>query len=129
MDSLIPTTEIKHTEMQNTETRDTETLENILCHFARRYALPERYQTLTVFDRQAGHFLLLDEGWNGFERIHRVWGHVDLKDGDFWIQEDRTEEGIGNALLAAGIPESRIVPAFQHPSRREQHRTGELTAV
>src|SRR5262245_25118431 len=99
--------------------RDAEILERTLCEIARFYAFPGRYHTFTVFDRDGGHFLIMDEGWNGFERIHRVWAHVDLKDGQCWIQADRTAEGIGNALIEAGIPGSRIVPAFQHPSRRE----------
>ncbi len=94
-------------------------LENILRECAQFYAFKDRFRTLTVFDRQNGQFLLMDEGWDGFKHIHRVWLHVELRDGKFWIQKDGTEDGIAVALLKAGIPKERIVLAFQHPGRRQ----------
>ena len=94
-------------------------LENILRECAQFYAFPERFRTLTVFDRQNGQFLLMDEGWDGFKHIHRVWLHVELRDGKFWIQKDGTEDGIAVDLMNAGIPKERIVLAFQHPNRRK----------
>ena len=99
--------------------RDETLLENILCERARFYALPERFRTLTVFDRKNGQFLLVDEGWDGFKRIHHTWVHVELRDGKFWIQQDGTHEGIGVDLMNAGVPKERIVLAFQHPGRRQ----------
>ena len=94
-------------------------LEQILCERAKEYAFADRFRTLTVFDRQNGQFLLLDEGWDGFKHIHRVWLHVELRDGKFWIQKDGTEDGIAMDLMNAGIPKERIVLAFQHPGRRQ----------
>ena len=99
--------------------QDEALLENILCERARFYAFPERFRTLTVFDRKNGQFLLMDEGWDGFKRIDRVWVHVELHDGKFWIQKDGTEDGIAVDLMDAGVPKERIVLAFQHPSRRQ----------
>ena len=93
-------------------------LEQILCECARFYASGDA-RTLTIFDRQNGQFLLLDEGWDGFKHIHRVWLHVELRDGKFWIQKDGTEDGIAVDLMNAGIPKERIVLAFQHPGRRQ----------
>lgn len=94
-------------------------LENILRECAHSYAFPNRFRTLMVFDRQNGQFLLMDEGWDGFKHIHRVWVHVELRDGKFWIQKDGTEDGIAVDLVNAGIPKERIVLAFQHPGRRQ----------
>ena len=94
-------------------------LEDILCECAKFYAFPDRFRTLTVFDRQNGQFLLMDEGWDGFKHIHRVWLHVELRGGKFWIQKDGTEDGIAMDLMNAGIPKERIVLAFQHPNRRK----------
>jgi len=94
-------------------------LETILCKRASFYAFPERFRTLTVFDRKHGQFLLVDEGWQDFKHILRVWLHVELRDGKFWIQKDGTEDGVAVDLLKAGIPKDRIVLAFQHPNRRQ----------
>ena len=84
-------------------------LENILGECAKFYAFPDRFRTLTIFDRLNGQFLLMDEGWDGFKHIHRVWLHVELRDGKFWIQKDGTEDGIAVDLMNAGIPKERIV--------------------
>lgn len=97
---------------------DQDIVESVLCECARFYASKEA-RTLTVFDRQNGQFLLMDEGWIGFKHIHRVWVHVELRDDKFWIQQDGTEDGIAVDLMSAGIPKERIVLAFQHPSRRQ----------
>ena len=96
---------------------DQEIVESVLSECARFYASKEA-RTLTVFDRRNGQFLLMDEGWNGFKHIHRVWLHVELAEGKFWIQKDGTEDGIAMDLINAGIPKERIVLAFQHPPRR-----------
>ena len=96
---------------------DHEIVENVLCECARFYASKDA-RTLTVFDRRNGQFLLMDEGWSGFRHIHRVWVHVELAEGKFWIRKDGTEDGIAVDLMNAGIPKERIVLAFQHPFRR-----------
>ena len=97
---------------------DQEILEQALRECARFYASDDA-RTLTIFDRQNGQFLLIDEGWNGFKHIHRVWLHVELRDGKFWIQKDGTEDGIAVDLMNAGVPKERIVLAIQHPGRRQ----------
>jgi hypothetical protein len=71
-----------------------------------------------VFDQQAGQFLLIDEGWQGYRRIHTVWAHVEIQNDKIWIHEDGTEEGIANLLVQAGIPKDRIVLAFHAPTLR-----------
>lgn len=100
-------------------TTDFETVENALRSCAQFYAAPERFRTLKIFDRDSGNFLLVDEGWDGFDRIHRTWVHIEVRDGKFWIQKDGTQDGITLNLLAAGIPNDRIVLGFQHPAMRK----------
>lgn len=99
--------------------QDPELVERVLCDRAHVYAMPDKFRTLTVFDRLNGQFLLMDEGWEGFKRVHQVWGHVELRDGKFWIHDDGTQEGVATLFMAAGIPKERIVLAFQHPGRRK----------
>ena len=98
---------------------DRDLVERILCECARFYALPERFRTLTVFDRKNGRFLLVDEGWNGFKCVHHTWMHGELRDGKLSIQRDGTQDGIALDLVNAGVPKGRIVLAFQHPGRRQ----------
>ena len=97
---------------------DEEIIESVLRECAQFYASKEA-RTLTIFDRPNGQFLLMDEGWQDFKHILRVWLYVELRDGKFWIQKDGTEDGVAVDLLKAGIPKDRIVLAFQHPNRRQ----------
>ena len=99
--------------------RDWEIIEQTLCGCAQFYAAPEKFRTIMAFDRERGQFLLLDEGWDGYQHIHRVWLHIELRDGKFWIHEDGTEEGAANLLTAAGVPHDRIVLAFHAPALRQ----------
>lgn len=96
---------------------DQDIVERVLCECAQFYA-SEEARTLPVFDRQHGQFLLIDEGWDGFKRIHTTWVHVELRDGLFWIHKDGTQDGIAVELINGGIPKERIVLAFKHLSRR-----------
>jgi hypothetical protein len=99
--------------------RDVEIIEQTLCECARRYAVPEKFRTLMAFDRERGQFTLIDEGWDGYSRIHTLWAHIELRDCKIWIHEDGTEEGIANLLVAAGIPRDHIVLAFHAPAQRK----------
>ena len=83
-----------------------------------RYAAPHSYRTLSIFDHTTGNYLLMDEGWEKYRRIYRVWAHVEIKNGKFWIHEDGTEEGIASLLLQSGTPSDQIVLAFDAPNLR-----------
>ena len=98
--------------------RDYEIVEHALCELARAYSMPAKFRSLTAFDRIRGQFLLIDEGWDGNSRVHRLWIHVEILNGKILIHEDGTEEGVANLLVTAGIPRERIVLAFYAPSLR-----------
>ena len=116
--AVLTQTRAKAQAVDDQSRSDQVSIENVLRECARFYA-SQKARTLTVFDRQNGQFLLIDEGWDGFKHIHRVWVHVELRDGKFWIQKDGMEDGIAVDLMNAGIPKERIVLAFQHPGRRQ----------
>ena len=93
-------------------------IERTLCDRARFYSAKDGPRTFMAFDRERGQFILIDEGWDGYRRVHSVWAHVELLDGKILIHEDGAEEGIANLLVGAGIPRDRIVLAFHSPSQR-----------
>ncbi|MBL8796337.1 MAG: XisI protein [Planctomycetia bacterium] len=72
-----------------------------------------------VFDDEHGRYLLMLVGRDNERRVHGCLVHVDIIDGKFWIQRDGTEAGIGNELVAAGVPRERIVLAFRSPELRK----------
>lgn len=77
------------------------------------------FQIVSVMDRERDRYLLLHQGWDGYRRVDNLLAQVDVIDGKLWVQEDRTENGIANDLIAAGVPKGRIVLGFKHPSRRK----------
>lgn len=88
-------------------------IERILTeHAAIPYAHGEMH-TEVVFDRTRDRYLMIDVGWNGYERVHGALVHVDIVDGKIWIQYDGTEEGVATELVAVGVPRDRIVLAFK----------------
>jgi hypothetical protein len=89
----------------------------VMTRIAREYDVPA-VRTLTVFDDETGNYLLMDEGWQGYKRLHSVWAHIEVRDGKLYIHEDGTEIGLANLLMDEGIPKDRIVLALDAPSLR-----------
>ncbi len=74
-----------------------------------------------VFDSEQDHYLIVTTGWEGkSKRVYFNLVHLDIINGKVWIQYDGTEDGVGYALEAAGIPKEDIVPAF-HPESVRVH--------
>ncbi len=76
-------------------------------------------QSVTVFDDESGHYLLMAHGWEDKRRVHDCMIHVDIVDGKFWIQYDGTEYGIARELRDAGVPQDHIVLGFHSPEMRQ----------
>jgi XisI protein len=72
-----------------------------------------------VSDTVNDHYQLVTVGWNGYERIHGIVFHLDIKDGKIWVQHDGTEEGVAHRLVEQGVPKADIVLAFHTPFRRQ----------
>ncbi len=95
--------------------RDIEIIERALTEYA---AIPYAHgdvRTVTVFDRERDHYLLVNVGRDGLRRVHGSLVHIDIEGADIVIQRDGTERGMGRVLVAAGIAPERIVLAF-HPN-------------
>lgn len=84
----------------------------------------ETAATITAVERQLvldptrDHYLLMTVGWEQNRRVDSCVIHIDIKDGQIWIQHDGTERGIANDLVDAGIPKADIVLAFHAPYKR-----------
>ena len=44
--------------------------------------------------------------------------HLDIKDNKIWIQQDGTEIGVANELVALGVPKEDIVLAYMPEYKR-----------
>lgn len=77
----------------------------------------DEFESQIILDDDRGHYLLLNVGWNEYERIFSCMLHIDLKDGKIWIRQDWTE-GIVDYFLENDVPKTDIVLAFQAPYKR-----------
>ena len=96
-----------------------EILERILQYYA---DLPYRYGdviTYVIVGRDCNHFMLINEGWEGEQRVHGCIVHAEIRNNKIWIHYDGIEDGITQELVAAGVPKDHIVLAFHPPQVRE----------
>jgi XisI protein len=66
-------------------------------------------QIYSVCDIDSGHFLILATGWDKQRWINTILFHAHLIDNKIVIEEDNFEEGLSQALIAAGIKAEHIV--------------------
>lgn len=79
----------------------------------------EDIQLEIVADQDHGRYLLVEVGWQEGRRIYGTLLHIDIINNKLWIQQDGTEEGIADELVALGIPKQQIVLGFKPVERRK----------
>jgi hypothetical protein len=92
-------------------------IENVLMECLRFYERSD-IRLLASFDRIRNQYLLLEEGWEQYKRIHFILVHIEILHDKVYIQRDGTRDGIAEDLVRAGIPPQEIVLAFRHPTER-----------
>jgi hypothetical protein len=76
-------------------------------------------ETVLIVDEAKAHYIWMNLGWQNGERITGMTVYVRIRNGQFWIEEDWTEEGIATDLVRAGVPKEDIVLAFHEPKMRQ----------
>ncbi|MEG4317331.1 MULTISPECIES: XisI protein [unclassified Microcoleus] len=75
-------------------------------------------QNVTIFDAENDRYMFINIGWSNERRIHHCVIHIDIIDGQVWIQANNTDRPIAEELVAAGIPPESIVLGLQPPDVR-----------
>ncbi len=73
------------------------------------------YRVAVLFDGEHGQYAVRRIGSWEKKRFRYTDLHLSLTNGKVWIEEDMTENGIADELVARGIPKSDIVLGFQPP--------------
>jgi XisI protein len=79
---------------------------------------PGDVEPVLAFDEIRDHYFWVQVGWNQTGRTCGSTVYIRIKDGKVWVEEDLTEDGVTNDLVAAGISKQVIVLGFQHPKER-----------
>ncbi len=95
-----------------------EIIEKVISDYASFLGDDDLVQIELVFDRTRDRYLLVEAGWENGRRTYGTLLHLDIINGKIWIQQDGTEEGIANELVALGVPKDRIVLGFKSLQRR-----------
>lgn len=93
-------------------------VKQLLTEYARVPALDSEVQNETIFDSENDRYMLLSLGWSKGRRVHHCVMHIDIIDGQVWIQANNTDRLIAEELVAAGIPSASIVLGLQLPEVR-----------
>ena len=75
-------------------------------------------QNEVIFDLENDRYMLINIGWFNEQRIHYCVIHIDIIDGQVWIQANNTDRLIAEELVAAGVPAKSIVLGLQPPEVR-----------
>ena len=75
-------------------------------------------QNEIIFDWENDRYMLINIGCFNQQRIHHCVIHIDIIDGQVWIQANNTDRLIAEELVAAGIPAKSIVLGLQPPDVR-----------
>lgn len=98
---------------------------NLIKQYINDYAIPARnkpydgIETLAVIDEANDQYMLVNVGWRNGKREENISLFARIKDGKVWIEDDWTQDGLGNILVEAGVPKEEIVLAFLSPRERE----------
>ncbi len=72
-----------------------------------------------IKDTQQHHYQVVMSGWRGWERVHAIVIHIDLRGDVVWVQADNTDYDVAGSLVKLGVPREKIVLGFQPPSLRQ----------
>jgi len=93
-------------------------IERILGEHLEQLPQEDEIEVFALNDRDSGHFMILEVGWQPPQRIYNIVFHIALKDDKIWIEQDMTEYGVARELIEAGIPSEVIELGFQPPEMR-----------
>jgi len=93
-------------------------VKQLLSEYAEIPVFDSGIQNEIIFDLENDRYMLINIGWFNEQRIHYCVIHIDIIDGQVWIQANNTDRLIAEELVAAGIPAESIVLGLQPPDVR-----------
>lgn len=84
-------------------TRYRHIIQQVLENYALEMSRGNQVQLLPVFDAARDQYLLISLGWSNKRREHAIVFHAQLHDGALLIEDDRTEAGLSDELIQAGV--------------------------
>jgi hypothetical protein len=93
-------------------------VKQLLTEYAEIPVFDSGSQNEIIFDLENDRYMLINIGWFNEQRIHHCVIHIDIIDGQVWIQANNTDRLIAEELVSAGVPAKSIVLGLQPPDVR-----------
>jgi hypothetical protein len=93
-------------------------IETVLTELAGHGVDDKTRDTQLVFDTMNHHYLYMRYDWKDFTRRYDIYVHIEIRDGQIWVQRDNTDYGVVDELVRLGVPKSQIVLGFHPPYKR-----------
>lgn len=94
-------------------------VQNLLERCAAYSPAKEGVESQLLIDTQRDHYQWMRVGWNRSKRVYHIVMHLDIQDGNVWIQQNTTDTDLTQELLASGVAREDIVLGLQPAYKRE----------
>lgn len=94
-------------------------IEKLLLEYGQTPPINGDIEVEVIFDQKRDRYLVVDLGWDQDCRVYNCFLHLDIKDGQIWIQRNQTDQSIAQELVQVGVPKEDIVFGLKPPYVRE----------
>jgi hypothetical protein len=81
--------------------------------------MKEGVESQILMDTVRDHYQWMRVGWNDSHRVYHVVMHLDIKEGQVWIQQNMTDSNLTEMLVASGIDREDIILGLQPAYKRD----------
>lgn len=103
-------------------------VQQLLTHYSQIPYVHDQLADETVFDQASDRYLLLTVGWQGRKQINTIVLHLDIRDGQVWVQCTNTNQDIVEELTERGIDAKDIVLPHKAEAAMD-HRRADVPAA
>ncbi len=88
-------------------------IQKLLIERSRGTVINAELEIQRIFDTERDRYLVVYLGWDEHLRVYNSVMHLDIKDGQIWIQRNETDRPIAEELVEMGVPKEDIVIGVQ----------------
>jgi XisI protein len=93
-------------------------VKQLLSQYVSAHKKNNAWEIELIFDEQKFHYLWLNVGWQGSNRIYYTVIHFDIKKEKIWLQKNDTDLDPAEDLVNLGVPREDIILGLQPPHKR-----------
>jgi XisI protein len=91
-------------------------VQTLLTQLTAGVSLEPEMEDHTLFDTQQDRYVVIANGWDGETRVNFIVAHIEIIDGQVWVQADNTDAVLARKLEQAGVAQHDIVLGFRKPT-------------